>query len=81
MRKKFLLLLICVFCLSANADEESQFSEEKDNANRKVVKKEKPEAVLPLEALDGGSQRRPRPQQQLRQRRAAEEVASCRRAS
>ena len=51
MRKKLLLSLICVFCLTAHADEESQFSEEKNKINQKVVKKEKPEAVLPLEDL------------------------------
>ena len=43
--------MICVFCLTAHADEKSQFSEEKNNTNQKVVKKEKPEAVLPLEDL------------------------------
>ena len=51
MKKKLLLSLICVFCLTAHADEESQFSEEKNNTNQKIVKKEKPEAVLPLEDL------------------------------
>ena len=51
MRKKFLLSLICVFYLTTHADEESQFSEEKNMINQKVVKKEKPEAVLPLEDL------------------------------
>ena len=51
MEKKLLLSLICVFCLTAQADEESQFSEEKNSTNQKIVKKEKPEAVLPLEDL------------------------------
>ena len=51
MEKKLLLSLICVFCLTAHADEESQFSEEKNSTNQKIVKKEKPEAVLPLEDL------------------------------
>ncbi len=51
MRKKLLLSLICVFCMTGHADEESQFSEEKNKINQTVVKKEKPEAVLPLEDL------------------------------
>ena len=51
MRKKILLSLICVFCMTGHADEESQFSEEKNKINQTVVKKEKPEAVLPLEDL------------------------------
>ena len=51
MKKKLLLSLICVFCLTAHADEESQFSEEKNSTNQKIVKKEKPDAVLPLEDL------------------------------
>ena len=51
MKKKLLLSLICVFCPPGSADEESQFSEEKTMGLRRVVKKEKPEAVLPLEDL------------------------------
>ena len=51
MKKKLLLSLICVFCLSTHADEESQSPEEKNKINQRIVKKEKPEAVLPLEDL------------------------------
>ena len=51
MKKNFLLSLILLFCPPGSAEEESQLSGENHNGAQKSEKKEKPEAVLPLEDL------------------------------
>ena len=51
MKKKFLLSVISLFCLTGNAEEDPQFTGEKDNASQKIANKENPKAVLPLEDL------------------------------
>ena len=51
MKKKFFLSLLLFFCLPGHAQEESQFSEEKDTIAQTDAQKEKREAVLPLEDL------------------------------
>jgi len=51
MEKKFFLLLLLFFCYSGNAENESQFLEKKDGRTQDVIRKEKPEPMLPLEDL------------------------------
>ena len=51
MKRNFFLLLLLLFCNTGNAEEESEFSEEKDDKTQVVVRKENSEAMLPLEDL------------------------------